>query len=439
LRRLFAGLRARKEVAAWCVFDFANSSYTTVITTVAFSVFFRDAVVGRADPRADFLWAVSGVVVCLAVIALSPVFGALADYSGRKKRWLSWTVAQTVLGTAAFVLLGPGDVGLAMILYIGATIGFEGGYVFYNAFLPEISTPKTMGRISALAWGCGFIGGVTSLLACIPLLSRPLLDASGAVQASGVAGFRASFVLVAAFFALFSIPTLWILRDRPSTVPARRSTDYLWVGFRRVRSTLTHLRLLPQTALFILAYVFFFGGVNTVIRFSGLFATQTFRFTAAELVKLIIVSNIVAVFGTIPFGWLADRIGLKWGLCLTLLLWLGVALLGVFGQERWTLWVMAGAAGIGMGSTQSIGRAMMAELTPPSRQSEFFGFYTLAGQVGSIVAILLFGTISSGSGDQRLAVLWTMPFFLAGLGLLLLVRPERGRAAARAAEGALGA
>ena len=111
-----------------------------------------------------------------------------------------------------------------------------------------------------------------------------------------------------------------------------------------------------------------------------------------------------------------------------------MAALGVLGQARWTLWVMAGAAGIGMGSTQSIGRALMSELTPPSRESEFFGFYILAGQVGSIVGIFLFGAISSGSGSQRLAVLWTTPFFLTGLVLLVLVRPARGREQARVAE-----
>ena len=427
-------MKGRKDVLAWCLFDFANSSYTTVITTVAFSVYFRDVILGRGDPRADFLWGLSGVLVCVAVILASPVFGALADYSGRKKRWLAWTVFQTVLGTAAFVLLGPGDVGLAVFLYVVATIGFEGGYVFYNAFLPEISTPENVGRISSLAWGCGFLGGVASLVACIPFLKRPLLDASGALQASGVAGFRASFFLVAVFFALFSAPTLLILRDRPAHTVLQRPVEYLRVGFRRVATTLSHLRLLPQTARYVVAYVCFFGGVNTVIKFSGLFATQTFRFTPAELVTLIIVSNVVAVPGTLAAGWLADRIGLKWGLSLTLLLWIGVAALGVLGQARWTLWVMAGAAGIGMGSTQSIGRALMSELTPPSRESEFFGFYILAGQVGSIVGIFLFGAISSGSGDQRLAVLWTTPFFLAGLVLLLLVRPARGREQARVAE-----
>jgi UMF1 family MFS transporter len=429
----------RKDVLAWCLFDFANSSYTTVITTVAFSVYFRDAIVGRDDPRGDFLWGLSGVLVCVAVILASPVLGALADHSGRKKRWLAWTVAQTVAATAAFVLLGPGDVGLAVFLYVVATVGFEGGYVFYNAFLPEISTSRNAGRISALAWGCGFVGGVASLLACIPFLKRPLLSASGALQGDAVAGFRLSFVVVALFFAVFAAPTLLILRDRPAHAVLHRPADYLRVGFRRVRSTLTHLRLLPHTALYVLAYVCFFGGVNTVIKFSGLFATQTFGLSPAELVKLILVSNLIAVPGTLAAGWLADRIGLKWGLCATLVLWIGVAALGVWGQARWTLWVLAGGAGIGMGSTQSIGRALMAELTPPSREAEFFGFYTLAGQVGSIVAIFLFGTISSGSGDQRLAVLWTLPFFVAGLVLLLLVRPGRGRDQARDADRLLGA
>jgi UMF1 family MFS transporter len=415
-----------REVAAWCLFDFANSSYTTLITTVAFSVYFRQAVVGAGNPDGDLLWALAGVLVNGILVATSPIFGALADYSGRKKRFLALTVGQCVVATGLLAFVGPGDVLPALVLYVAATIGFEGGYVFYNAFLPEVSTPQTVGKISGLAWGVGFLGGLTTLAVSAPFIGRPLLDGTGLLDPSAVAGYRISFVLVAVFFAVFSLPTLLLLRDRPLASRPPRWIDYPAIGFRRVADTLTHLRRYREAAKYVLAYVCFFGGVSTVIRFSALYASHTFGIEGKDLVTLFLFTNIVAVPGTMFAGWLADRIGAKRTILLTLLLWVAVALAGALARTRLAFWAMAAGAAIGMGSTQAVGRSFMTQLTPPERESEFFGFYVLAGQLGSILAFLTFGLVSSLSGEQRLAVLWTVPFF--GLGLLLTAWVDERRA-----------
>lgn len=410
----------RKDVLAWCGFDFANSSYTTLITTVAYSRYFRTVVVGTT--AADALWGIAGAVINVLLILTSPIFGAIADYSGRKKRWLTLTAILTVVGTALLAFVGPGDVFWGFLLYVIASIGFEGGYIFYNAFLPEVSTERTIGRISGLAWGCGFLGGLVALVACKPWISQRLSDATGQLDISAVRHWQTSFVVVAGFFLVFSLPTLLILKDtgRP-TGRALQTIDYVRVGFARVGNTLSHLRAVPEAARFILAYACFFGGVNTVIRFSAVFAEHTFGFRESELVNLFILTNLIAVPGTIGAGWLADRIGQKNTLVLTLLVWIGVALLGSFGRERWVFWLLASGAAIGMGSTQAIGRSLMARVTPPERESEFFGFYTMAGQVGSIFSFLLFGLVSSGTGNQQMAVLWTVPFFVVGLVILVRV------------------
>lgn len=406
----------------WCCFDFANSSFTTLISTVAFSVYFREAVVGSADARGDLYWGLAGIVVNVVLIFTSPILGALADHSGRKKRFLLLTVVQTVAATALLCFVQPGNVGLALLLYGIAAVGFEGGYVFYNAFLPEVSTPATVGRISALAWGVGFLGGLASLLACAPFLSRPLTDVGGLLDPVSAAGYRTAFLVVAAFFAAFSVPTLVLLpRDR-AVGGLARPRDYLFVGFRRVLDTLAHLRAYRETAKFFLAYVCFFGGINTVIRFSAIYASQTFGIKGIELLLLFVFTNLVAVPGTLAAGSLADRLGHRRTLALSLVLWIAVALLGATARQQWAFWLMAAGAAIGMGSTQSIGRSLMARLSPAERESEFFGFYVMAGQVGSILAFLTFGLISTGSGDQRLAVLWTVPFFAVGLALVLTIR-----------------
>lgn len=414
--------RLRRDVVGWCLFDFANSSYTTLITTVAFSVYFREAVAGAHDRNGDLLWGLAGIAVNVVLIATSPMLGAVADRSGLKKRFLLLTVVQTVVATALLATVGPGQVTRAMILYGIASVGFEGGYIFYNAFLPEVSTPGTSGRISSLAWGLGFLGGLASLVACAPFLSAPLLDPSGSVDPVSARGYRTSFAVVAAFFALFSIPTMLFLRDTPSVGPRPPWTDYPALGLRRVAETLRHLRRYREAAKYVVAYVCFFGGINSVIRFSAIYASRTFGIHGQELVALFVFTNLVAVPGTLLAGWLADRLGHRRTLAGTLLLWVGVALVGATATGKAAFWTMAAGAAIGMGSTQAVGRSFMSFLAPPEREAEFFGFHLLAGQVGSIVAFLVFGLVSSGSGDQRLAVLWTVPFFVAGLAIVLSIR-----------------
>jgi UMF1 family MFS transporter len=414
-----------RRVFGWCAFDFANSSYTTLITTVAFSRYFRFAVVGADDPDGDLFWSAAGILVNLVLVFTSPIFGAIADYSGRKRRWLLVTTVQTVAATALLALVGPGDVALAIVLYVVATIGFEGGYVFYNAFLPEVSTPSTVGRVSGLAWGVGFLGGLVSLAVCFPLLARPLVNAAGAVDPAAVTGYRLSFLVVAAFFALFAIPTFLFLPESPGAPRLGSVAGYARAGFRRVGDTLRHLPRFPETAKFVLAYLCFFGGINTVIRFAAIYASQTFGIEGKAQIWLFLFTNLVAVPGTLLAGRIADRIGQRRALLLTLVLWVGVAVTGALARTQAMFWIMAAGAAIGMGSSQAVSRSFMARLSPRSRESEFFGFYTLAGQVGSIVAFLTFGLVSSGSGDQRLAVLWTLPFFVVGMLLCFSIDEER--------------
>ena len=424
----------RREVFGYCMFDFANSSYTTLISTVAFSLYFRQAVVGPDHPNADLLWSIAGVSAHLVLILTSPLLGAVADYSGRKKRFLLLTTVQTVTACALLFIVHPGEVLLGIALYIVATVGFEGGYIFYNAFLPEVSTPKTIGRISGWSWGTGFLGGMAALLACSMLLRRELIDpVTRLVDPVAAGNYRLSFVVVAGFFALFAVPTFAFLRETPSDRASGSWMDYARIGVDRVRETVTHLRRYRETGKLVLAYLFYFGGIETVIKFSAIYATVTFGLSGAELFLLFVITNIVAVPGTLAAGYLADRIGGRRAIALTLLLWIGLLLWGALATSKPAFWIMACGIAIGMGSTQAIGRSFMAQITPASRQSEFFGYYVQAGRVGAILALLLFGVISSATGNQRLAVLWLLPLFVAGL--LLVWRIDQTAARDAVSEG----
>jgi len=412
----------RREIFGYCMYDFANSSYTTLIITVAYAVYFRQVVVGDADPRGDLWWSLTQVAAYLILILSAPVFGALADYSGRKKRFLLMTTVQTVVACALLALVGPGDVWLGVLLYIVGTIGFEGGYVFYNAFLPEVSTPKTIGRVSGWSWGTGYLGGLLALVACVPLLAGSLIDPdTGEIVGEAVRGYRLAFLVVAAFFAAFSVPSFLFLRERGTRRRIDSPLDYVRVGFGRVRETLAHLRQHREIAKFILAAVFFYGGIDAVVKFSGIYATRTFGFDSRELLELFIFANIVAAPGTLLAGYVADRLGARRTLLWILAGWVVLLLWGAMAQTKPGFWVLATGVSVGMGATSAIARSFMAQMSPDSRESEFFGFYLLAGKTGAIVAFLVFGVVSSVSGDQRTAVLWLVPLFVVGFGILLSI------------------
>jgi len=415
------------EVLGYCLFDFANSAYTTLISTVAYSVYFRQAVAGGA--HGDLLWSLSQVAAHALLILGAPILGALADHSGRKRRFLALTAAQTVVACAALTLVGPGDVLLGMALLIVGTLGFEGGYVFYNACLADVASPRTMGRISGLSWGVGFLGGLAALLAAAPWIARPLSDGS-ALDPQAVADYRVSFLVVAAFFAVFAIPALALLPDRGPHRPITSLAAYARIGFGRVRETLTQLRRYRDAATFVAAALFFYGGIETVIKFSAIYAAVSFGIEGRQLVALFVVTNLVAAPGTLAAGFVADRLGARRTLAWTLVGWVALVLGAALVRSPLGFWVVACGLAVGMGSTQAVARSFLAQIAPAQRESEFFGFYVLCSKVGSIAALLVFGGVSSWTASQRAAVLAVLPFFVAGLALLLLVDEGRARSAA---------
>jgi UMF1 family MFS transporter len=421
---------SRRATVGWCLFDFANSSYTTLIITVAFAVYFRQVVVNATDNRADQLWGIANFIAMLAVAVASPLLGALADFSGRKKFFLVATTLLSVAATAMLYWVGPGDIGAAMTLFVLGTFGFEAGYVFYNAFLPDVSTPQTVGRVSGWGWAVGYAGGLLCLLAARPLVEQPLKDSLGRINAAGVVAYQGSYLLVAAFYFVFALPAFFWLRETAPQGRLQGWKEYATIGFRRAGDTLSHLHQYRETAKYILASLLFTDGITTVVSFAGIYATTTMGFSNQELVLLFLVLNIVALPGSLAAGYLADWIGPKRTIVLTLILWMGVVVTGCLATTKTMFWIMSFGAAIGMGGTQAVGRSFMAQVSPPARQSEFFGFYSLSGKFASMFGPLVFGSISRWSGSQRLAVLSLLPFFVAGLLIMLRINEERAREAA---------
>lgn len=413
---------SRREIAAWCLYDFADSSFTTLIVTVSYGLYFRSVVAGRFGPAADFYWGLS-IAVSMAMVALStPVLGAIADVAGRRRQFLRVFAATSILFTALLVFVGEGDLLAGMILFIIANIGFEGAHVFYNGFLPELAADEDMGKVSGYGWALGYIGGLAALL-----LAHPLTR--GGFEPGSVDRYRLVFPLVAAFFLIFSLPALLLLRERV-TADTRAAGHSAREGFARLRRTFRHVRELRDLARFLVAFLIFNDGVATVIAFSAIYAMQVIGFTVAQVTLLFIVTQLTAFAGAIAAGFAVDRIGARATIAISLVAWIAVVCGAWLATSVPVFFAVAIGASIGMGSTQTASRSLMGLLIPPGHNAEFFGFYAFTGKISAIVGPLLYGGVTALTGSERPAVLSLGLFFVAGLLLLAGVDVERGRRAA---------
>ncbi len=410
----------KKERWGWYLFDFANTSFTVVVVTVAYAVYFRSFVVGDAA-AGDLYWGLGNSVSMFIVGITSPWLGAISDSSAKKKLFIGIYALLCIVATALMVTVGAGDIWWGLTLFVLGNIGFQGGLVFYNAFLPQISPPGQIGTISGIGFAWGYVGALCSLLIAMPFASR-------ADQMENLRLLAPVFPISALFFLIFAIPFFIWVRERKPTITSREKP---WrEGWRRVRSTVGHLHHYRQTARFLLAYFIYSDGLNTVIAFGGIYAVVTLGFSAVQVLMFFAILQLAAIAGAWGFGILTDRWGAKPVVEMTLAIWLIMTVWAFFVQSQSTFYGVGALAGIAMGSSQASSRTLMAALTPPSREAEFYGFYGLCGRFSAILGTALFGIVSSVTHSQRLAVLSIAPFFAVGWLLLRTVDVDAGRAAA---------
>ncbi len=412
----------RREILGWCFYDVADSAFTTVIVTVLFSVYFGTVVVGNPG-RADFLWGLAASASEVVVAILAPVLGAVADFSGSRKRFLGACAATLILFTTSLWFVGPGMTGLALVLYVMANVGFAGGGVFIDSFLPGISDESNAGRISGLKWAMGYGGGLLALLVCLPLAGSIHEGASPAE----VNRARLIPVIVAAWYGLAIIPTFLFLRERGIGKPLPPGTGYVSMGFRQVTRTFQHVRRYRELAKLLAAFLIYNDGIVTVITFAARYAKETIGFETVDIVKLFVVMNVIALVGALAFGWLADRIGQKRAILISLAIWIGSTTLAYFSHSKSSFFVVATLAGIGMGSCQSVTRSLVSLFTPRENAAEFFGFLGIAGKALAFLGPLVFGYLSATTGSQRPAILAIGVFFIAGALVLMTVDEAKGK------------
>ena len=403
---------SRLKLASWLLFDFANTSFSVMMITFVFPLYFKNVICG-GEPRGDALWGASVSGSMLIVALVSPVLGAAADFSGRRKRFLFFFTLAAVISTALLGFTGPGMALVAATLFVVANIGFEGGTVFYDAYLPEVASERSLGRVSGYGYAMGYFGALAILLLLFPLLQ-------GGIVVENTGNIRLGFFLVALFFAIFATPLFLTIRDeKKSSV----NMEYLVRSVREVKYTIMHIMNYPDLARFLLAFFFYNDAILTVITFSSIYAQNTLGFTTVELVVFFMIVQTTAILGSVVFGIVTDRIGPKRTIVLTLCIWCAVIVMAIMTSDKTFFYYTGLLAGMSMGSSQAASRSMMAKLTPKAHVTEFFGFYDgTFGKASAVAGPMIFGLISAQAGDQRVALGSLLFFFGTGLLLILGVR-----------------
>jgi len=401
--------QGRRAILCWCLYDFANSAYAAVIAATIFSSYYTQVIVGNQSGLGDVWWGRITSVSMIFVAASSPYLGGIADSGGiRRLLWITYTWL-CILTVLSFTWLEPGMIWTGFLLGVVANIGMEGAQVFYNSYLPQIAPPGMQGRVSGWGFAVGYAGSITALTAALPL-TRP---------------FRPNLIwpLVAVQFGLFSLPAfLFLPRDAGTgiglAIAARR-------GFRTARDLVAQLWRRPNARRFLLAYLFYEDGVNTVVIFASVFAAQTLGFDGRELVVLFLIVQFSALAGAALMAGPTDTRGPKLVVAASLVVWCVVVTLAFFVQSKTQFWAVAMVAGLGLGSVQAASRAFYARFIPSGQESRYFGVYALVGKSAAVMGPILFGETSRLFGSQRPAILSVAILFLTGLAILSGVKLDR--------------
>ena len=417
----------RPELRAWALYDWANSAFVTTVVTAIFPVYFAAVAAADLPPAvATARFAAASTAALLLVAVVAPFLGALADRVPIKKPLLAAFIALGVLATLGLALVGRGDHRLAEILFAAGNVGLMGSFVLYDALLPHIAADDEIDRVSAAGYALGYLGGGLLLFANLIALQKPAWFG----LADAAAASRASFVSVAVWWAVFSVPLF--LRVREPVVVARPGRA-LPEALRQLATTGRALRAHRPAAVLLVAYLFYNDGIGTIYRMAAIYGTELGLGSGALLVTLA-VAQIVSIPFAFAFGALGARIGPRRALFLSLAVYLGISVGGFFLRTEAHFFALAMAVAAVQGGAQSLSRSLFATLVPRERSAQFFGFFGVIDKVSGIFGPAVFAAVTTATGSSRYAIVSVAAFFLVGGALLALVDVEGGRALARAGE-----
>jgi UMF1 family MFS transporter len=402
-----------RPVFAWALYDWANSAFATTVMAGFFPVFFQKFWSLGVDPsettaRLGYANAAAGFALAL----LAPVLGAIADRGGRRKRFLfGWTLLG-VCATGALYFVGSGEWGTAALLFVIASMGFNGGVVFNDSLMLDVAKPAEFDRVSAFGYSLGYLGGGLLFLVNVLMFSKPawfgLRDGTHAVQAS--------FLTVAVWWFVFTLPLMRSVREQHAG-PVLPLLESVRTGFRELKSTFAHVRQYRTLWVFLLAYWFYIDGVNTIIKMAVDYGTSL-GLNTASLLTALLVTQFVGFPAALLFGWLGDRIGARRGILIGIAVYCAITVYAYFLDSETEFFALAVAVGLVQGGVQSLSRSLYGRLVPEGKNAEFFGFYNMMGKFAAFLGPLLMGLTAALTHNTRISIVSLVLLFVIG-GVLL--------------------
>lgn len=431
-------LAPKREIFGWAMFDFANQAYTLLIITVIYGdLFTRIIVADGPDYRlGNLLWSVALATSYLMVVVANPLCGAIMDYTASRKRFLWVSYCLTVSMTALLYFVEPGWLIPAMLLIIASNFAYAIGEGFVASFLPDLGPRKSLGWISGLGWGMGYVGGLVATAFTLYFL--------GEVSAENYDTIRWVGPFAAVFFLVAAIPTFVWLKERGQPRARPKNSHLLMLGVQRMKKTWREIHHFRDLRSLLISVFFAMSGIYIIIAFSFIYGSQVIGWDDDVRVLMFVTVQITAAIGAIGFGWVQTRIGARTTYIITLVLWLfaivaiwqtpalSIMLLNVFNLEWQAQYLFLGAgvlAGLSLGASQSAGRALVGVLTPRSKAAEFFGFWGMSAKLAAVFGILGLGLLQWAFGLAD-AILFCLVLFVMAIVTVLPLNEQRGEDAA---------
>jgi UMF1 family MFS transporter len=425
----------RPELRAWALYDVANSAWMTTVATAVFPPFFVALATGAgmSEAAAGSRFAFASSLSIVLVGCIGPLLGAIADLRGSKKAFLGAFVAAGVATTAAMSVMPSGRWALALTLFVLSNVAFFAGLAFYNALLPGIARPDEVDRVSTAGFAMGYLGGGVLLAANLAMISAP----HRFFLASQEAATRASFLSVAAWWALFSVPLFARVQEPPPRLESGETgaESTTAVALRRLRVTFRELRSHRDAGVMLLAFLVYNDAVNTIIKMGVIFG-GLIGIPFSSMMATLVLVQIVGVPFAFLFGLLADRIGARRAILVALAVYAGISVYAFLLRTATQFLVLGVLVGTVQGGAQALGRSLFASLVPRHKAGEMFGFFGVFDRFGGVMGTFAFGVVLAATGSPRPAILTLIVFFALGAWLLTKVDVERGRRVAREAEAA---
>lgn len=435
MRKLWNNPASPKEILSWAMYDFANSSYTTVVITAFYSSFFTLYIVPQGVGLQDSYWSVAMILSTIVALLLAPLVGVICDYSGHKKRYLFASTLICATATMGFYFVGPGDLYLAMMLLIVSNIAFMLSESFCASFLPEIAAEENMGAVSGMGWGIGYFGGLASVAIVYMIVTA---DSSTNFNTFLKQNQMAMF-FTGVFFLVSALPALIFVKNRAKPRPGYEAASFsklITSGWDELKNTSKIVAQYPALFRFFLAFMIYMAGLDAVIKFVGIYARGELNFSMGDLTLMFLYLQISAAAGALGFGFLESYLGAKNTVLLTLVWWI-VAVLAIFFlgsiassfamEARSVFMGICLIAGAGIGAIQSSSRAVVGKLCKKEHSAQIFGFWGLFMRLGAILGAS-YGFVSDYLDSRRFALLIIVGFFAFGALLLLPLKLENTKA-----------